>query len=98
MARPRPVPPYRRVIEPSAGVDRGVLAVLTEAYTEEKLENGTERIVLLAETAENDPAARATLQTRAQQIASDVAGTPPDEVVLVPPRQASSHSASVGRR
>jgi glycyl-tRNA synthetase len=36
--------PY--VIEPSAGVERGVLAVLTEAYTEEKLENGSNRIVL----------------------------------------------------
>ncbi|MBR7158866.1 MAG: glycine--tRNA ligase [Alphaproteobacteria bacterium] len=34
------------VIEPSAGVERGVLAVLTEAYTEEALENGTTRIVL----------------------------------------------------
>lgn len=34
------------VIEPSAGVDRGVLAVLTEAYTEEELENGNKRIVL----------------------------------------------------
>ncbi len=34
------------VIEPSAGVDRGVLAVITEAYTKEKLENGSERIVL----------------------------------------------------
>ena len=40
----KPLVPF--VIEPSAGVDRGVLAVLTEAYTEEKLENGTERIVL----------------------------------------------------
>ena len=36
--------PY--VIEPSMGVDRAVLAVLTEGYTEEKLENGTERIVM----------------------------------------------------
>ncbi len=36
--------PY--VIEPSAGVDRGVLAVLNEAYTEETLENGDIRIVL----------------------------------------------------
>jgi glycyl-tRNA synthetase len=36
--------PY--VIEPSAGVDRGVLAVLNEAYRVEKLENGTERTVL----------------------------------------------------
>ena len=36
--------PY--VIEPSAGVDRGVLAVLNEAYRVEKLDNGTERTVL----------------------------------------------------
>ena len=34
------------VVEPSAGVDRGVLAVLTEAYTEEQLPNGETRTVL----------------------------------------------------
>ena len=34
------------VIEPSAGVDRGVLALLTEGYTVEDLENGSQRIVL----------------------------------------------------
>lgn len=33
-------------IEPSAGLDRGVLAVLTESYTEETLENGSKRVVL----------------------------------------------------
>lgn len=36
--------PY--VIEPSVGVDRLVLAILTEAYHKEKLENGEEREVL----------------------------------------------------
>ena len=36
--------PY--VIEPSAGVDRGVLAVLNEAYKVETLEGGKERTVL----------------------------------------------------
>jgi glycyl-tRNA synthetase len=36
--------PY--VIEPSAGLDRGVLALITEAYTEEELEDGSKRIVL----------------------------------------------------
>lgn len=36
--------PY--VIEPSAGVDRGVLAVLNEAYSVETLEGGKERTVL----------------------------------------------------
>ena len=36
--------PY--VIEPSAGVDRGLLAILNEAYTIENLENGNTRTVL----------------------------------------------------
>ena len=36
--------PY--VIEPAAGVERGFLAILNEAYTVEKLENGKERTVL----------------------------------------------------
>lgn len=34
------------VIEPSSGVERGILALLTECYTKEVLENGQERIVL----------------------------------------------------
>jgi glycyl-tRNA synthetase len=38
------VVPY--VIEPSAGVDRGVLAVLNEAYRVEQLDDGKERTVL----------------------------------------------------
>lgn len=36
--------PY--VIEPSAGVDRGILAILVEAYTEEALPDSKKRIVL----------------------------------------------------
>ena len=36
--------PY--VIEPSAGVERGVLALLNEAYKEEKIEGNNSRIVL----------------------------------------------------
>ena len=40
----KPIIPY--VIEPSAGVDRGVLAVLNEAYREEDLGDGKQRTVL----------------------------------------------------
>ncbi len=40
----KPIIPF--VIEPSAGVDRGVLAVLTEAFCQEDLGEGKERIVL----------------------------------------------------
>ena len=39
--------PY--VIEPSAGLDRGFLAVLNEAYKTESLEGGNERVVLSLE-------------------------------------------------
>ncbi len=38
------VVPY--VIEPAAGVDRGVLAILNEAYKIEELDNGSQRTVL----------------------------------------------------
>ncbi len=34
------------VVETSVGVDRTFLAVITDAYTEEKLEDGTERLVM----------------------------------------------------
>jgi glycyl-tRNA synthetase len=34
------------VIEPSAGLDRGILAILNEAYKEEKIDNNNSRIVL----------------------------------------------------
>ena len=40
----KPIVPY--VIEPSAGVDRGVLALLCEAYDEEIKPNGEKRTVL----------------------------------------------------
>jgi glycyl-tRNA synthetase len=36
--------PY--VIEPSAGLDRGILAILSEGFSREVLENGNERLVL----------------------------------------------------
>ncbi len=60
--------------------------------------SGTERVVVLAETAESDPAARAALETRAQQVASDIAGAPPDEIVLVPPRTVPRTSSGKIRR
>ena len=36
----------RQVIEPSAGLDRGFLALLNEAYKRESLDNNKERVVL----------------------------------------------------
>jgi 1-acyl-sn-glycerol-3-phosphate acyltransferase len=60
--------------------------------------SGTERVVVLAETRETDPAARAKLQARAHEITTDIAGTPPDEVVLAPPRTVPKTSSGKIRR
>ncbi len=59
---------------------------------------GTERVVVLAETRETDASARATLQTRAHEIVTDIAGTPPDEIVLAPARTVPKTSSGKIRR
>ena len=59
---------------------------------------GTERVVLLAETRERDPAARGALRERIGALATDVIGEPPDEVALVPLRAVPKTSSGKIRR
>jgi 1-acyl-sn-glycerol-3-phosphate acyltransferase len=76
------------------GVRKGGVAVfgVTDRAT------GTERIVVLAETREADAAARAALQDRTQSVVTSIAGTPPDEIVLAPPRSVPKTSSGKVRR
>ena len=60
--------------------------------------SGTERVVVLAETRATDAAALATLQSRTYQVATDIAGAPPDEIVLAPPRSVPKTSSGKIRR
>lgn len=76
------------------GIRKGCVAV----FGTTDLASGTERVVVLAETRETDPAARAALQARAQDIANEIAGTPPDEIVLAPPRTVPKTSSGKLRR
>jgi 1-acyl-sn-glycerol-3-phosphate acyltransferase len=76
------------------GIRKGCVAVF--GVTDRA--SGTERVVILAETRETDPAARADMQARAQEIAGDIAGTPPDEIVLAPPRTVPKTSSGKIRR
>ena len=76
------------------GIRKGCVAVFGTADRA----SGTERVVILAETRESDPAARAALQERAQEVAASVAGTPPDEIVLAPPRSVPKTSSGKIRR
>jgi hypothetical protein len=47
---------------------------------------GTERTIVMDETAEKGPEQRRQLQARARDVATDILGTPPDDVVLLPPQ------------
>jgi acyl carrier protein len=59
---------------------------------------GTERTVILAETEEIDPAARKALEARAHEVATDILGAPPDEVVLAAPHTVPKTSSGKIRR
>ncbi len=60
--------------------------------------SGTERLVILAETRESDANARAILRARITDVAADIIGTPPEEVILAPPRTIPKTSSGKLRR
>jgi 1-acyl-sn-glycerol-3-phosphate acyltransferase len=77
-----------------AGVRKGGVAVF--GVTDRA--SGTERVVVLTETLETAPAARAALEARIHDVVTGLAGTPPDEVVLAPPRSVPKTSSGKIRR
>jgi 1-acyl-sn-glycerol-3-phosphate acyltransferase len=60
--------------------------------------DGTERVVVLAETREEGAAAREALRMRINRLAVDLIGLPVDEVVLAPPRTVLKTSSGKIRR
>ena len=76
------------------GIRKGGVAV----FGVSDRQTGTERVIVLAETRENDVNARAALEASAQELANDVAGTPADEIVLVPPGAVPKTSSGKIRR
>ncbi|MGB8279006.1 MAG: AMP-binding protein [Methylovirgula sp.] len=77
-----------------AGIRKGGVAVFGVADRV----SGTERVVIVAETRETDPAMRTALEARAYELANTVCGTPPDEIVLAPPQTVPKTSSGKIRR
>lgn len=77
-----------------AGVRKG--CVVAFAATDPKL--GSERLVILAETKERDPARRAELTRQLRERATDILGLAADELLLVPPRTVLKTSSGKLRR
>jgi acyl carrier protein len=77
-----------------SGVRRGCVAVFGVAAAGQ----GTEKLVVVAESRETDGAARQELIRRIDALAVDLLGTPPDDVVLAPPHAVLKTSSGKIRR
>ncbi len=76
------------------GVRKGCVAVFAAADPRQ----GSERLVVVAETRERQPDRRAELEQTLRTRTIDILGMPPDEVVLAPPRSVLKTSSGKIRR
>lgn len=89
---------YPYEVEEAVGELPGIRRGCVAAFAATDPVNGSERLVLVAETRERDPERRAALQKGVRERASDVLGLPPDEVLLAPPRAVPKTSSGKLRR
>jgi len=83
-----------RAVGELAGVRRGCVV----AFGSTDPATGSERLIVLAETRAKEPAEREALRRSIHALAIDVAGIPPDDVVLAPPHTVLKTSSGKLRR
>ncbi|MDJ0740499.1 MAG: AMP-binding protein [Gammaproteobacteria bacterium] len=76
------------------GVRKGCVAV----FGSRDPVTGTERLVVMAESRRTDPAAQAELRRQIMALATDIVGTPPEVIALVPPHAVLKTSSGKIRR
>jgi len=89
---------YPQEIEDAVSAIPGVIKNGVAAFGGTDATAGTERTIIMAETAETGPEQRRQLQTRAREVAMDILGAPPDDVVLLPPQTVPKTSSLKIRR
>ncbi|CDH46651.1 AMP-dependent synthetase and ligase [Candidatus Contendobacter odensis Run_B_J11] len=76
------------------GIRKGCVAV----FASPDPATGSERLVVVAETRTTQPESLVSLRQQIQSVGVDLLGTPPDEVVLAPPRTVLKTSSGKIRR
>ncbi len=89
---------YPQEIEEAVGLIPGMRKGCVAVFGALDPRSATERVVVVAETAETNLEARAKLVARAQQVVSEVSGALADDIVLVPPHSAPKTSSGKIRR
>jgi len=89
---------YPQEIEDAVGAIGGFSKGGVAVFGVEDRTFRTERVVVLAESDETDPASRNSLQGHAQQAATDIIGAPVEEIILVPSGTVPKTSSGKVRR
>jgi 1-acyl-sn-glycerol-3-phosphate acyltransferase len=89
---------YPEEIEGAVGEVVGIRKGCVAVFGTRDPQAGTERLVVLAETRETDPAALASLRARVAEAAGRLLDAPPEEIVLAPPRTVPKTSSGKLRR
>ena len=76
---------YPQELEEAVGDIAGLIKGAAAAFGVTDPASGTERIVILAETAQADAAEWEALKVRARTVVAGIVGSPPDDIVLVEP-------------
>jgi 1-acyl-sn-glycerol-3-phosphate acyltransferase len=89
---------YPHEVEEAVGDIDGLIKGAVAVFGVTDAASGTERIVVLAETAQAGLAEREALRARARALASQIVGAPPDDVVLLQPGTVPKTSSGKIRR
>lgn len=89
---------YPEEIENEVGKIAGVREGRVAVFGSHDPQSGTERLIVLAETRQQDPEQREALGRDVNAIVTDLTGAPADEVVLAPPNSVLKTSSGKIRR
>lgn len=89
---------YPQEIENGVGALAGIRKGCVVAFASSDAKTGTERLVVVAETRETDPAARNDLQDAVARTVSDILGMPADEIIIAKPHAVPKTSSGKIRR
>jgi len=89
---------YPHELEDAVGDIPGLIKGAVAAFGMTDPDSGTERIVVLAETAQSGAIEQEKLKARARDAVTTIVGTPPDDIVLVEPGTVPKTSSGKIRR
>jgi acyl-CoA synthetase (AMP-forming)/AMP-acid ligase II len=89
---------YPHELEDSVGMLPGIIPGNVVAFGSPDPRSGTERLVVMAETRKRKAADKLDLQLKINEISTTLIGSPPEDVLLVPPKTVLRTSSGKIRR